>query len=565
MSQAKKVFTRLMPFVLILLVGCVSQPTLQVTNPLPTPTIFPGLLDLPTAVQNIVLSPTQPVVSTPTPVETAIVVPTVTPKPVVQVDINRDNHPISPLIYGLSGGELDYLKALRPTLLSWGGNPSTRYNWKLGNAWNAGSDWMFKNGNYGVPDGISANEEFIKLAQTLGMQVRLAVPTLGWVAKDRESCSFPNPDGSCGNANGANCKEPGTIADPQRANVPSDPASIVEWIDRLKKIKSTPRFIAMDNEPELWGFTHYDVHPECTTYEEVLEKYLAYATALRSANPGAELAGPVACCWYSYWNTAPGPVAVEADMPTDYIAWFLKSMQTHDEAVGQRNLDVLDVHFYPQGGVYNQNTDPETNALRLRSTRALWDPTYIDESWIDEPIYFIPRMRELIDQYYPGTRLGISEWNFGADDDINGALAIADVLGIFGREDVYYAAYWRFPPPGSPGFYAFKMYTNYDDQGSRFGGASVPVSSNDEDIASYAAIDDQTSRLQIMLINKRSDEPISLNLEISDFAAQANAVLYRYAEDQSAKIVKSDLTVTSNTIPVTLPASSISLIVLSAK
>ena len=38
----------------------------------------------------------------------------------------------------------------------------------------------------------------------------------------------------------------------------------------------------MDNEPDLWGYTHYDVHPECPTYEEILDKYLAYADA-RSA------------------------------------------------------------------------------------------------------------------------------------------------------------------------------------------------------------------------------------------------------------------------------------------
>ena len=37
---------------------------------------------------------------------------------------------------------------------------------------------------------------------------------------------------------------------------------------------STSEFIAMDNEPELWGDTHYDVHPECPTYEEILDKYL---------------------------------------------------------------------------------------------------------------------------------------------------------------------------------------------------------------------------------------------------------------------------------------------------
>ena len=47
-----------------------------------------------------------------------------------------------------------------------------------------------------------------------------------------------------------------------------------------------------------------------------------------------------------------------------------------------------------------------------------------------------------------------SEWNWGADKTMNGALALADVLGILGREDVYLANYWRYPEPQSPGFFA---------------------------------------------------------------------------------------------------------------
>ena len=51
---------------------------------------------------------------------------------------------------------------------------------------------------------------------------------------------------------------------------------------------------------------------------------------------------------------------------------------------------------------------------RLRSTRSLWDPDYVDESWIATPIEFIPRIERIIDDSYPDTPLFISEWNFGA-------------------------------------------------------------------------------------------------------------------------------------------------------
>ncbi|MCJ7701080.1 MAG: hypothetical protein MUO62_05820 [Anaerolineales bacterium] len=77
-----------------------------------------------------------------------------------------------------------------------------------------------------------------------------------------------------------------------------------------------------------------------------------------------------------------------------------------------------------------------STAHRLRSTRSLWDLDYIDESWINQPVALIPTMKKWIAENYPGTRLGISEWNWGADETMKGALAIADVLGIYGKEEV---------------------------------------------------------------------------------------------------------------------------------
>ena len=62
----------------------------------------------------------------------------------------------------------------------------------------------------------------------------------------------------------------------------------------------------MDNEPELWGYTHYDVHPDCPGYGEILDKYIEYSTAIRDVVPEAMLTGPVTCCYWYYWNSAAG-------------------------------------------------------------------------------------------------------------------------------------------------------------------------------------------------------------------------------------------------------------------
>ena len=45
----------------------------------------------------------------------------------------------------------------------------------------------------------------------------------------------------------------------------------------------------------------------------------------------------------------------------------------------------------------------------------------------------------MIDAYYPGTGLAISEWSYGREMDVSNAVASADVLGIFAREGVYAA------------------------------------------------------------------------------------------------------------------------------
>lgn len=525
----------------LLLWGCGAAPATS-SAPQPTPTL-PAFM--------------QP--------EATAAAPTATPAPAgvtITVDSAQNVHPISPYIYGLSGAEANTRAALRPTVNSWGGNTSTRYNWQLGNAWSAARDWGYRNGNYNY-HGSAALQEFVEEAQADGADVRVAVPTLGWVAKndDINTCSFPLADGSCGDADKATCEKPGLTADPTTTSVQSDVASVEALVRDLQRRNLNVRFFAMDNEPELWGITHYDVHPECTTYQEIRDRYLQYAGAIRALAPEAELLGPVTCCWYFYWNSAAGSADKIKNGNTDFLPWFLQQVRAHDERRGVRTLDVLDIHYYP-ADLYNDKADPQTAAHRLRSTRALWDATYTDESWINTPIQLIPRMKQLIDANYPGLKLGITEWNFGADGTTNGALAIADVLGIYGREDLYLANYWRAPEFGSPGFFAFKLYRNYDDNGGSFGDTSIHAeSSAPEKVTAYAATDSATKRTTIMLINKDPENSTTAALRLGGIPA-GNATLYRYSEAAPTAITKAQVSLAENTLD--LPPYSISLLVLEA-
>ncbi len=475
----------------------------------------------------------------------------------MSIDTTRVRAPISPLIRGFSGDtDLAYITDVGGTLNSWGGNPSSRFNYLIGHAWNAGADYEFRNGNYGQSGDVA--RAFLDMSASTGTVARLAVPTIGWIAKDDDNntCSFPDGAGGCRSIKNRKCSSSKDIADPNLANVPSTPAMVATWVRSLaEQYGDTLRFIAMDNEPELWATTHLDVHPACPTYEEILSTYLRYADAVHDAAPKVALMGPVMCCWFDYWRGAPGPAGGEK---VDFLTWFLRGVRAHDTDVGHRTLDVVDVHYYPQSDVYNDKVDQQTAARRLRSTRSLWDPEYTDESWIGDTIRFIPRLNDLIAAAYPGTPLAISEWNFGADTSMNGAIAIADVLGIYGREGVYMASYWRSPARQSPGYFGFKMYGNYDGHGSAFDGTALAVTSPDPDrLSTYAAVSADGGALRVMLLNKDPDHPATVRIDPESFVS-STGVVYRY--DGSTEIRKSDLPIGAGGVEVTLPPYSINLI-----
>jgi len=275
----------------------------------------------------------------------------------------------------------------------------------------------------------------------------------------------------------------------------------------------------------------------------MLKNFLDYSNAVKDVDPTAMITGPVSWGWPGYIDSAldqgNDSFATHADRTAHggvlFLPWFLNQVHNHDIKSGRRSLDILDVHLYPQAnGVYGGQTDKETKALRLRSTRSLWDPSYKDESWIATPIYLIPRLQGWIDANYPGTRIGITEWNFGADKQINGGLAIADVLGIFGRENLYLANYWAYPDKNGPGYLAFKLFRNADGMGHGFGDIACSASSIDQDkLSCYAALDSHTGDLTMIVINKMSKATVTAPVEYQGFIPAGTVKMWRCSADNS--------------------------------
>jgi hypothetical protein len=471
-------------------------------------------------------------------------------KPVsLSIDCRAVAKKISPNIYGIALHVVNDDKdthnwKLGATIRRWGGNTMSRYNWENG-FWNTGHDWFYEN--------VSANthDKFLKANQEHGIKSTLTVPMLGWVAKDSTSMGFPvsayggqdknDAEFRAEAGNGEKGGKPLTPGPPSRTSVAAPPEFVKRWIEALRKgggARVIDQYI-LDNEPALWNSTHRDVHPDAVTYDELLDRTIRYGSAVRAADPEAEIAGPAEWGWPAYFYSAKDSAVglpirpdrrLHGDVPI--IAWYLQKLREHEQKSGTKILDVLDFHFYPQAegvGLGTEGkTDPGTAALRIRSTRALWDPSYVDESWIKEAVMLIPRMKELVEKNYPGRKISIGEWNFGAETHMSGGLATAEALGRFGQGGVHSAYYWTYPPADSPAMNAFLAYRNYDGKGAHFLEYSIGGSAP-QGTSIFASRDDAGKHLVAIVLNQSPDTAIQARLELNGCHSASSADVYTYA------------------------------------
>jgi hypothetical protein len=77
-------------------------------------------------------------------------------------------------------------------------------------------------------------------------------------------------------------------------------------------------------------------------------------------------------------------------------------------------------------------------------------------------------MRDWVTQNYPKTKISLSEYDFGDHGLAKGAVALAEALGIFGREGLDAATAFNPPSSSDLSFSAYVAYTNYDGKGNGF-------------------------------------------------------------------------------------------------
>jgi hypothetical protein len=495
---------------------------------------------------------------------------------ILSVDANANLHAIDPRIYGVAFASSTDLNALNAPTNRSGGNATSQYNWQL-NASNRGNDWYFESlADSGSAPGQST-DDFIQATRNGGSNAMITIPTIGWVAKlgpNRGRLSSYSiakygpqtgndwqwfPDAGNGVQSGTNTKI--TWNDPNDANVPADVTFQQGWIQHLisrwgQSSAGGQKYYFLDNEPSIWFSTHRDVHPVGPGMEEIRDKLINYSAMIHAADPGAYVMGPEEWGWYGYQNSGLDQQTGNhndrnAHGGADYLPWVLQQLKANDLANNTRTLDAFTVHYYPQAtGVFSNDVSTPTALLRNRTTRGLWDPNYVDQSWINTQVKLIPLLQQWVNtNYFPGTPIGITEYNWGAEGNTNGATAQADVWGIFGREGLNIGNRWTTPAAGTPTYLAMKLWQNYDGVDHGFGDVStLATAPNPDQVSVFASRRSSDGALTVAVINKNLYDPANpgattqITVNLNNFAGTGSAQFWRLAATAASNQTAASIT-----------------------
>jgi mannan endo-1,4-beta-mannosidase len=490
-----------------------------------------------------------------------------------------DRHTIPESVYGAND-----LAVPGATVHRHGGNRHTGLNWE-NNASNAGSDFNHSSdsylgglaaiGNTQTPGALL--QAWMNADRAQARQTIITLPLAGYVAADMNGSVT-----SAQTAPSARWKQ--IVADkPGALSLNPDTTDGVVYLEEMVNFlvhhygtTATGGVAAysLDNEPALWPSTHPRIHPAATGYAELVSRHTAVAQVTTALDPSAQIYGPVLYGWNAHLNLQNAPDASGFNNTYGtFTGYYLAQMKSASDAAGRRLLHRYDMHWYPEARGDNRivfGSSPGTNNdidARLQAPRSLWDPAYVETSWITQfttngqGIRLLPRLQEIVDQRYPGTGLAVTEYNYGATDHISGGVAQADVLGIVGRYSTA-ANFWALTNSNNYAHAAFQLYRNYDSAGSRFGDVSLDATASDNSRAAVHAARATNGKLTVVAINRSRTVDRSAQVQFTLPAGRGIVAVrsFRLSSAGGAQVQAiAAPAFTASTISNTLPAMSATL------
>lgn len=514
----------------------------------------------------------------------------------IQVDANAGRKSISPYIYGRNNSISDdpsspttsaTWKMMRDAGLRYtrenGGNNATKYNWRK--KISSHPDWY--NNVYPHNWDYAAKTLQDSMPNTQGMW---AFQLIGYSASNTSN-NFNDYayngsnwwSGTCQNlAGGGTANGGGGCA----ASISGNPNLYLEnWTDDstvaildhwfgsggLGYTNTNKVYWSMDNEPDGWDATHDDVMPSLPTAENYMQLYFAVAKKARAKFPNIKLTGPIAESewqWYN-WNNAKITVGGQS---YNWIEFFIKRCAEEQTASGIRLLDVIDIHHYPnesnssdivQGHrIYFDTTYvyPGANGVKTTSPSG-WDNSITKE-------YIFGRVNKWLTQYMGpnhGVTLGVSEYDPASNNSADvTANSYASILGTFADNNVAFFSPWSWFPGMWETMHLFSRY-----------GKSTRVqstSSNETDVSAYSSVNATGDSMTVILVNRNLTSAHVTNVALSNFSISNgtyNTLQIKnlpstetFVSHTNNALHTGTVTVSSNTLSISLPALSTTALVL---
>ncbi len=468
----------------------------------------------------------------------------------VSIDTSLDRKAISRYIYGIN--DTASLSGIRATALNQTGNDFMTYNWE-NNFSNAGESYLAANRdviadryNRHSSDPAVAADGLITTANHNHIDFTIAsLPTIGYVAADSYGPLLNSEVAPSDRWVKTYTSKSGEYSLSPDKN--DDAVYIDEYLNYIINYYGKSAFggisaYSVGGDSFTWS-KEYPLASDNFTVEDYMQRTLDMAEMVKKADSNALVVGggfsSIDSCatfaenagWSKYKNDY-----------SWFVDYYLYEVSKASQQNGKRLIDIIDVKYFPEekteyGISIISETSDEANKMRIQAVRALWDGSYSKEGENKEFFPLLPTFQASINEYYPGTKLALTEYNFGGGNNITGGIAQVDALGCFAEEGVFLACLSPDKDDDTTYQYsAINLFTNYDGNGGEFGDVSVRSENDNAELcSSFAAIDNE-GVLNVILSNKSDTLTETINIDIS------SEYRYSFAETYGFSFGKPEIT-----------------------
>jgi hypothetical protein len=513
----------------------------------------------------------------------------------IQVDAAAGRKAISPYIFGKNNNISDNPSS-PTTHAEWqmfrdaglhymrenNGNNATKYNWRK--KISSHPDWY--NNNY--------NHNWDYAAKTLGdsmpgTQGMWAFQLIGYAATTAVNnfddwayngstgwsgtCQNLDGGGTVNSAGGCNALADGnTNLYLEPWNEDSTTNILTHWFGGggLGLNQNYIKYWSMDNEPDGWDATHDDVMPTLPNAEAFMQLYFKVAKKARAKFPNIKLTGPVPESEWQWYNWNNSKITVGG---TDYnwLEFFIKRCAEEQTASGVRLLDVIDIHSYP-----GETRDSDI----VQAHRVFFDTLYdypgangvktTDPSGWNNSItkeYVFGRVNKWLLQYMGsghGVTCAVSESGINGGGTNVTSSSYASLLGTFADNGVEFFTPWDWFPGMWETMHLFSRY-----------GKNTRVSSTstlEHYLTAYSSINTAQDSVTVILVNRSLAATHATTVNLTNFTIPNGSYTTKqlhslpstetFVSHTSNALLSNTVSVNSNSFSISLPALSITAVVL---